>query len=375
MRGGYLVRTGPFDARRRRLGPADRGDRNADPRPSRRAHGSRVRAVAHVEQFDQPLGADNGLRWKHDACRRRGGSRGHEHCDPNPGPAGCFYCAGWGTIACLEYFHEPMGAANDWGFWLVDSGGRRRRAVEFKYCYAIAGRQVLSTAPTAGQALVWNGSTSRWEPQTITGSGGPAPMASQMGDLIVTQTSGTVLTIGPNCSFVAPCNVRFGALTYALNNPVTVTLSSGTGAAFVYLASTGILTVGHSLVLSCSGTCAAPPGIIAFPTDSVPLFQWHATNGAWDSSGTDQRAFLSSKDVIPGAGMLSTEALGHTTIGADPSVISLRTTVPGTSGATCSAGAWATDSTFYYLCVSQNSWRRASLSTKARRLNSTGSRI
>ena len=80
----------------------------------------------------------------------------------------------------------------------------------------LQGRQVLSTAPTAGQALVWNGSTSRWEPQTITGSGG-APMASQMGDLIVTQTGGTVLTIGPNCSFVAPCNVRFGALTYALN--------------------------------------------------------------------------------------------------------------------------------------------------------------
>jgi hypothetical protein len=230
----------------------------------------------------------------------------------------------------------------------------------------IQGHAVVSTIPTAGQALVWNGATTRWEPQTIsTGgtTGGGASMAAQLGDLAVTLTSSSVLTIGPNCAFTTPCNVRFGALTYSLTSPVTATLSSGTGNAYFYIASSGTLTVGHNLVVSCSGSCIASTGISSFPADALPLFLWHATNGTWDSSGSDQRAFLATKDVIPGTGMMTTELSGHTTLGADPSVISLRTSVPSTSGTACTAGAWATDTVYYYLCVSQNSWRRATLSS------------
>ena len=230
----------------------------------------------------------------------------------------------------------------------------------------IQGHPVASTTPTAGQALVWNGSTSRWEPQTISsggGSGSGASMASQLGDLAVTLTSGTVLTIGQNCSFTTPCNVRFGALGYALTSPVTASISSGTGNAYIYLASSGVLTVGHSMTVSCSGSCTALTGITAFPVDSIPLFQWHATSGTWDSSGSDQRAFLSSKDIIPGTGMITTEQSGSTTISADPSVLSLRVSAPATSSTACSTGVWASDTSYYYLCVATNSWRRAALSS------------
>jgi hypothetical protein len=198
----------------------------------------------------------------------------------------------------------------------------------------IQGHPVVSTTPTAGQALVWNGTTANWGPQTLStggGSGTGASMASQLGDLIVTLTSGAVLTIGPNCSFTTPCNVRFGALTYSLTTPVTATISSGTGNAYFYVASSGILTAGNSMVVSCSGTCTAPTGVTSFPTDSIPLFLWHATNGVWDPSGSDQRAFLSTKDILPGTGLTSLDSSGFTTLSVDPSVVPVLSTLP-TSG-------------------------------------------
>jgi len=246
-----------------------------------------------------------------------------------------------------------VAANNDYGFSQISG--------------TLALGQIAQGSASSGQCMVWNAST--WTPGSCGssggggGGGGGASMASQLGDLTVTSTSGAVLTIGPNCSVATPCNVRFGAQTYSLTTPVTATISGGTGNAYFYVASSGTLTVGHSMVVSCSGTCTAPPGITSFPTDSVPLFLWHATNGVWDASGSDQRAFLSSKNLLPGTGLMSTELSGQTTLGADPSVISLRASVPATSSTACTAGAWATDTNFYYLCVSQNSWRRAALSS------------
>lgn len=230
----------------------------------------------------------------------------------------------------------------------------------------IQGHAVASIAPQNGQALVWNGSTTRWEPQVIAAGGGTgtaATMATQLGDFAVTQTNAVTLTIGANCAFTTPCNVRFGALAYSLTAPVTVSLAGGTGNALIYFASSGTLTVGHNLSLSCSGSCSAQASVTAFPIDAIPLFNWHATNGAWDPSGSDLRAFLSSKDVLPGTGLLATETSGHTIIAADPSIIGMRTTVPASSTAACTPGYWAADTAFYYVCVTQNTWFRASLTT------------
>ena len=230
----------------------------------------------------------------------------------------------------------------------------------------IQGRPVSSAAPGSGQALAWNATTSRWEPQTVSGGGGGtgATMASQLGDFVVTRSNATTLTIGAGCSVSTPCNVRFGSLVYSVPGGGTATVAGGSGLAYIYVSSAGVLTVGHNLTVNCTAGCTAQSGITSFPADAVPLFIWSATAGAWDSAGgTDERALLGTKSVAPGAGLTSVETSGKTIISPDPAVISLRTAVPGTSSTPCTAGAWATDSTYYYLCTSTNSWRRVALAT------------
>ena len=191
-----------------------------------------------------------------------------------------------------------------------------------------------------------------------------ASMASQLGDFAVARTSATTLAIGSGCSGSTPCSVRFGALVYSFGAGASVTISAGSGVAFVYVSSAGILTVGHNVTASCSGACTAQSGVTAFPADAIPLFTWSATSGAWDSNGgADQRAFLSSKSVIAGLGIMSAEVSGKTQLSADTSVIGLRTAAPGTSSTACAAGSWATDGSYFYLCTSTNVWRRAALAT------------
>lgn len=229
----------------------------------------------------------------------------------------------------------------------------------------IQSRAVSSAAPASGQALAWNASTNRWEPSTIGTSGGGgsgASLASQLGDFAVTRVSASTLNIGANCSIATPCAVRFGGLVFSFPNGASVTVTAGTGLAYVYIASSGALTVGHNLTASCTA-CVAQAGVTAFPADAIPLFTWSATSGSWDlTGGTDWRAFLSSKSVVPGSGLTSVESSGKTILSVDPVFAGQRTSPPATSSSTCTPGSWATDSSFYYVCVSQNSWRRVGIS-------------
>src|SRR5580692_11088795 len=78
-----------------------------------------------------------------------------------------------------------------------------------------------------------------------------ASMASQLGDFAVTRTSATVLTIVGNCSTSTPCAVRFGALVYSFGSGATATISAGSGLAFIFVSSAGVLTVGHNVTASC----------------------------------------------------------------------------------------------------------------------------
>ena len=197
---------------------------------------------------------------------------------------------------------------------------------------------------------------------TSGGGGGGASMASQLGDFAVTRTSATALSIGASCSAVTPCTVRFGSLVYSFASSGSVSISAGTGLAYIYISSAGALTVGHNVTANCTAGCVAQTGIAAFPADAIPLFTWSATNGAWDTAGgVDQRALLSSKSVVASTGLTSTESSGKTVLAVDSTIVSLRTAVPGTSSSACTPGAWALDSSFYYVCVSLNSWRRATL--------------
>ncbi len=191
-----------------------------------------------------------------------------------------------------------------------------------------------------------------------------ASMASQLGDFAVTRSSATVLAIGANCSTATPCVVRFGGLVYSFAAGATAAISAGSGLAFVYVSSAGALTVGSNVTASCSSACAALSGVTAFPADAIPLFTWSATSGTWDTAGgADQRAFLSSKSVTAGTGITTTEISGKTQLSADTSVIGLRAATPGTSSTACTAGSWATDGSFFYLCTATNVWRRAALSS------------
>lgn len=194
--------------------------------------------------------------------------------------------------------------------------------------------------------------------------GAAASVASQLGDFGATATSTTTLSIGAACSTSTPCNVRFGALVYSFAGGATATISGGSGLAFIYISSAGVLTVGSNVTVSCGAGCVAQSGVTAFPADSIPLFTWSATNGTWDANGgADQRAFLSSKSVSVGVGITSTETSGKTQLSADTSVIGLRTAAPATSTTACTAGSWATDGSYFYLCTSTNVWARAALST------------
>ncbi|MCC6392556.1 MAG: hypothetical protein IT167_18290 [Bryobacterales bacterium] len=155
------------------------------------------------------------------------------------------------------------------------------------------------------------------------------------------------------------CRVRFGNTSYSYSNSATVTLTAGSGTAYIYIASDGTLTVGHNLTLQCVN-CVAQAGVTAFPPGSVPLANWTASNAAW-VAGSDQRAFQSGKVVAAGVGLAGAESAGTTTLSLDTTLVGMRVSPPATAGDNCVAGSWATDTTFYYTCVSENTWRRAAL--------------
>ena len=217
----------------------------------------------------------------------------------------------------------------------------------------------------AGSNLYGCTSLNGWTLESTSGSGGSgASMASQLGDFAVVSSSGTVLSIGANCSVTTPCIVSFGSLVYSFVSGGSVSISAGTGLAYVYVSSAGALTVGHNLTANCTAGCIAQSGVTLFPTDAIPLFTWSATSGTWDAAGgVDQRALLSSKSIVASTGLTSVESSGKTVLTVDSTIVSLRTSVPPTSSTACATGSWATDSSYYYLCVSLNSWRRAALAT------------
>jgi hypothetical protein len=185
----------------------------------------------------------------------------------------------------------------------------------------IQSRAVANTAPSSGQALLWNGS--QWAPGAISGSGGGVTMASQLGDLAVVFTSPTVLTIGANCLSTSPCNVRFGSQVFTITNGATATISgTATGAAYIYLSGSGTLVVGHNLTVACSASCTQQTGVTSFPANVIPIYTWTATTGTWNSSGgLDQRAFLSAKALAGGQGIIVTETPGQSTLAVDTGVI------------------------------------------------------
>lgn len=187
-------------------------------------------------------------------------------------------------------------------------------------------------------------------------------MVSQLGDFATTLSSGT-LTIGAGCSSTTPCNTRIGNTTYSFKFPGTVSISGSTsGIVFLYIDGGGNLTAGSVATLTCSG-CTYAPGVTAFPSNSIPLYTWTSTAGAFDASGaTDFRAMISTKNLLGGSGIIVSENAGTSTVGIDPSLVSLHVlTPPSSSSAACSAGQFSYNTSYYYICVAANTWMRLPL--------------
>ena len=169
----------------------------------------------------------------------------------------------------------------------------------------------------------------------ITGSGGVtssgasgAGMASQLGDLGLVLTSPTVLTAGLNCSNATPCNTRLGNTVYSVTNSSTITLSAGSGTLYLYVDASGALVAGHNLTLTCAGVCGAISAVTTFPAGSIPLFTWTATNGLWDiSGGSDKRAFLSTRSLGSGTGIVALDTGTQTVVAVDSATVPTYITV------------------------------------------------
>jgi len=196
------------------------------------------------------------------------------------------------------------------------------------------------------------------------GGAGGVGSASQLTDFLAFPSSNTVLTVGGNCSAATPCNARIGNTTYSFTHGATATLTGGTGLAYIYVSSAGALTVGSNLTLTCSTGCQALSGVTSFPANAVPLFTWSSTSGTWDTSGgMDYRAFLSGRAITAGIGLVGVDLGGTATLSVDSTLVALRVPAPATATTACTAGVWATDGTYYYVCVSTNSWKRTALAT------------
>ena len=169
----------------------------------------------------------------------------------------------------------------------------------------------------------------------ITGSGGVtssgasgAGMASQLGDLGLVLTSPTVLTAGLNCSNATPCNTRLGNTVYSVTNSSTITVSAGTGTLYLYVDASGALAAGHNLTLTCAGVCGAVSGVTSFPAGAIPLFTWTATNGLWDiNGGSDKRAFLSTRSLGSGTGIMALDTGTQTVVAVDSATVPTYLTV------------------------------------------------
>lgn len=226
------------------------------------------------------------------------------------------------------------------------------------------GQLFFKSDATAGSNLYGCTATNAWSVQSGGAPGAPATMISQLGDLQVTRTSNTVLTIGANCSTVTPCNVHFGSTVYSITSTAAATISgSATGVLYVYVTNTGALTVGSNLSVACS-SCSVQPGVTSFPQDSIAVETWPVTNGALNAAGgQDFRAMLGTKNVVAGQGIVTTDANGSAVVSVDSTLIGLRVATPGSSTSACDAGSWSYDANYIYICTAPNTWRRAQLAS------------
>jgi hypothetical protein len=185
---------------------------------------------------------------------------------------------------------------------------------------ALQGFGISATPPTDSEILTWSSLAQQWQPQAP-GAGGVSG-SSTLNAVSVTYQSAVALVIGSTCTTVLPCNVRFGSTVYSFTQNATVSVSGGSGSIYIYVTSTGVITASSSDVgLVCTSGCAIASQD-GFPSNTIPVAVWTANNGVLDQlGGHDERAFLSSKALGSGVGMVVIDSGTQSTVSVDAALI------------------------------------------------------
>jgi hypothetical protein len=185
---------------------------------------------------------------------------------------------------------------------------------------ALQGFAVSSTPPTDSEILTWSSTAQQWQPQAP-GAGGVSG-SSTLNAMSVTYQTGASLVIGSTCTAALPCNVRFGSTVYSFTQNATVSVLGGSGTIYIYVASNGVLTASSGDVsLSCTSGCITST-TDGFPFNTIPIATWTSSGGVLDvNGGHDDRAFLSSKALGSGVGIVVLDSGTQSTVSVDAALI------------------------------------------------------
>jgi hypothetical protein len=68
--------------------------------------------------------------------------------------------------------------------------------------------------------------------------------------------------------------------------------------------------------------------VTSFPAGAIPLFTWTATNGLWNiNGGSDKRAFLSTRSLGSGTGIMALDTGTQTVVAVDSATVPTYLTV------------------------------------------------
>jgi hypothetical protein len=184
----------------------------------------------------------------------------------------------------------------------------------------LQGFAIAATPPTDSEILTWSAVAQQWQPQAP-GAGGVSG-SSTLNAVSVTYQNPASLVIGSTCTVALPCNVRFGSTVYSFTQSATVSVQGCSGSIYIYVASNGIVSASSGDVsLACSSGCATLTED-GFPANTIPVAIWTANNGVLDQlGGHDERAFLSSKALGSGLGMVVVDSGTQSTISIDAALI------------------------------------------------------
>jgi hypothetical protein len=124
------------------------------------------------------------------------------------------------------------------------------------------------------------------------------PATLSQSDLTARRSSSTILTLNARASETYPVRYLNGGVSCSFTAAGTVTISAGSGLAYLWLKpSDCTLHAGHNgLTLSSSGV-TVDSGITAFPgSDAYPIMTWNASSATWNSWGY-------IKGALPNAGL------------------------------------------------------------------------